>query len=234
MLYPFQNLHTPYTIPSAEPEPEPEPFSRRLSRRLISSQRMVQNLMIPTNPQPTLTTTQRTSTVTTQLQTSLSDRRTNLLKLLKESFHNESPAEDLQFNEMFSESPAPNPWVIDTAEFEIVPAVPGEYTPAEEVSEDNREGNNIDTNVPVPVQFSPVPAVPDVTTVPNDRLARQPKNTMDLTYQVENTLDEENYVSQTSKVKGNCLERCVHGFCLQEDDFTMFGVCVDECKSLCL
>ena len=237
----MQNFRTPYTIPFAEPEPEPEPFTRRLSRRLITRQRTTQNqiknLRITTTPPPVLTTTKKV--VITPPRTPLPDRRKNLLKLLNESFPNFASAEDLQFDEIFSESAAPNPWAIDTAQFEIVPAVPSKDTPdivrvAKDVSEDNRKKKVLFTIAPVLRQFSPVPAVPDVTTAPDDSLIRQPKNTLRLSDDVDNTLEEQKVDSEKNVNKeGSCLERCVQHFCLPEEDLSMFSNCVDKCKTFC-
>jgi len=241
------NFRTPYTSPIAEPEPEPEPFNRRLSRRLINRQRtiknQIQNLMIPTStaPPPVLTTTQsqKVPTVTTPLQATLPERRKIILKLLNESFSNSVPAEDLQFDEIFSESVSPNPWAIDTAQFEIVPAVPSRDTPdvvrvPKDVSGDNKQEKDLFI-VPVPRQFSPVPAVPDVTTAPDDKLPRQPKNTLSLNNEVGNTLEEQKVKNQkTMNKEGKCLERCVQQFCIPEDDLGMFSNCVDKCKTFCL
>merc|ERR1712106_514451 len=233
------NFRTPYTIPFAEPEPEPEPFTRRLSRRLIDRRRTIQNkiqnMVITTTTTPTLTTTQRLSTVTTPPRTILPERRKNLLKLLDESFPTSAPTEDLQLDEIFSESSAPNPWTIDTAQFEIVPAVPSKETPdilrvAKELSKDNRKEKDVYTIAPVLRQFSPVPAVPDVTTSPDDGLVRQPKNTQDLSDNIDNSLEKQKDVNK----KGMCAERCVQQFCLSEEDLSMFSTCVDKCKTFCL
>merc|ERR550519_2631254 len=91
----YWNHQTRYKVPVAEPEPEPEPFvqlfpssslaepeplSRRLSRRLVNRQRLLQSLLVTTTTPPG----QRTSTA----GTSLINRRTNLLRLLQSSFPN--------------------------------------------------------------------------------------------------------------------------------------------------
>jgi len=200
--------------------------------------------VITTTPSPpVLTTTQRSSTVTTPLTITLPDRRNNLLKLLNESFLNSTLAEDLQFDEIFSESSkaASNPWAIDAAQFEIVPAVPSKGTPdivrvAKEVSEDNSEKDTF-MIAPVPRQFmfSPVPAVPDVTTAPDDRLARRPKNTLELSDDFDNIIEVQKNTSENNMNKeGSCIERCVQQFCLPEEGLSMFSTCVDKCQAFCL
>jgi hypothetical protein len=191
--------------------------------------------MISTTPPRVLTTTQISSTVTT-LQTTLPDRKTNIMKLLEESFPSSAAADDLQFGEIFSASSATNPWAIDTAQFEIVPAVPSQNAPviAQEVSEDSRKKTDLVKQNHVPRQFSPVPAVPVVTAAPGDKIARQPKNKLRTSDVDDNQLEEEKVAIETLNKNGICLEKCVQQFCIPEEDLSMFSNCVDKYKTLCL
>ena len=164
------------------------------------------------------------STLPTTLETSLPSKRTNILKLPEESF----PPSD-QFEEIFPSLTAANPWDIDTAQFEIVPAVPSQDI-ARVLKEVSDEGNlvkqkNVDTR-----QFNPVPAVPELTI--DDKQARQPKNIVALSHEVENNIDEEKAVVETL-INGNCLDKCVQQFCLLEEDLSLFSNCVGKCKTFC-
>ena len=33
---------------------------------------------------------------------------------------------------------------------------------------------------------------------------------------------------------GKCLEKCVQQFCITDKDFSLFGSCVEKCKSFCV
>merc|ERR1711936_1171376 len=212
--YRHWNHRTSYQVPLAEPEPEPEPMrtflshisfakpepgSTRLSRRLITRQRLAQNLLRSTTASPVVAATQRSSTST---ETSFIQRRTNLLRLLQSSFPNASPAEDLQINgKVQSNSSINNTWHIDTAQFEIVPAVPVQEEETAEFTETDLVTNSLVLN-----QFSAVPAVPEATTASLDKLIRQPKNAKELLEEVDNNITENIFNEK-------CSEKCFKYFC---------------------
>ena len=216
----LQGLTSPYRIPL--PEPEPEPVQRRLSRRLISTKN--QNIIAkPMNTTTIITTTQRPLTLATTALASVTDRRTNILKLLEQSFPDAKPKENTDFNEIFEEAASPNPWAINSAQFDIIPAVPFEDV-AESLTVKNKEEEN---PAPVPRQFIPVPAVPDNT----QDIERQPKkvfqlNSVDI---IENSGTNPNKVSPTRQ----CFVKCTEQFCLPNSDLSKYASCEGKCKTFC-
>merc|ERR1712106_909718 len=109
---PFRSwtLPQPYSLPF--PEPEPEPVSRRISRRVInrknqqlraSSRPPPSPLSPPTPPSPPSPPTTTNSPLSAPEQKSLTNRDTNIMKLLEESFPNSAPPEDKLFGEIFSD-----------------------------------------------------------------------------------------------------------------------------------
>ena len=114
----------------------------------------------------------------------------------------------------------PSPWSIDTAQFQIVAAVPDHDKVDKENIDAKIEGNALLS------KFMPVPAVPSV---PDDMLGRQPKNI------VEDIDDVINIVKVEENDKnGRCLEKCVEQFCIPDKDFSLFSSCVGKCKSFCV
>merc|ERR1712106_279343 len=84
---PFRSwtLPQPYSLPI--PEPEPEPFSRRISRRVVNTKNQQLTLSrTPPSPQSPPTTT--SSPLTRPQQQPLTNRNTNVLKLLEDSLPN--------------------------------------------------------------------------------------------------------------------------------------------------
>ena len=219
----LQGLYNPYKIPL--PEPEPEPLQRRLSRRLISNQNqnLIKSRAKPTTATSILATPQRSLTLATSAPVSVTDRRTNILKLLETSFPDAKPKENTDFDEIFVETVTPNPWAINPAQFDIVPAVPSKDV-AEDLFVNNKKKED---PVPFPRQFSPVPAVPDDT----HDIDRQPKKVLQL-----NGVDNiDNNVRNTKKgsLPRNCLGKCLDQFCLPVSDLSLYGNCEDKCKTFC-
>ena len=219
----LQGLYNPYKIPL--PEPEPEPLQRRLSRRLISNQNqnLIKSRAKPTTATSILATTQSSLTLATSAPVSVTDRRTNILKLLETSFPDAKPKENTDFDEIFVETVTPNPWAINPAQFDIVPAVP-----SKDVAE-NLFVNNKEKEDPVPFarQFSPVPAVPDDT----QDIERQPKKVLQLNSAdtIENSGTNPKIVSPTRK----CFEKCIEQFCLPISDLGNYESCEGKCKIFC-
>ena len=155
-----------------------------------------------------------------------------------ESFTVSKPAEHLQLDVIFTDTSVSNPWVINDAEFKIVPAVPSKDTNvilrvAKEVSEDNKKKRDSLPLVSVPRQFIPVPAVPYVTTAPDDNFDRKPKATLGLSQEVDNALEEQKASSKKNE-GGECIEKCIRQFCLPEKDLSKFSTCAEKCKNFCL
>jgi len=219
------SLNTPYNIPSPEPEPEPEPVRILLSKRLTRKTK-VQNLMILSTTQPSVLTTQPTVLTTQQISSTV--------KSVQQS-------RTLPPTDIFARTSPPNPWDIDTAQFDIVPAVPDEVVSnrraVSEVLEVSTDGKNLVTNLIVLNQFSPVPAVPNVTSSPKNKLTRQPKNT----FGKENKPGKTNEDGKTTNdseneivyKKGDCQERCAHTFCDPKEDINISSTCIEKCKFLC-
>ena len=114
----------------------------------------------------------------------------------------------------------PTPWFIDTAQFQIVAAVP------EQDMEDRKDFNEKVEGIDIPSQFMPVPAVPSV---PSDTLSRQPKNIVEV---VDGVVDIVNLEKSENKSR-RCLEKCIQQFCIPDKDISMFSSCVEKCKSFC-
>jgi len=224
-------LSNPYRIPMAEPEPEPS--QRRLSRRLISTK--TQNL-VRSKAQLTPAAAVAASTVLTALTASTAssgsisstapviNRKMNIIKLLEESFPSAKPTESTEYDEIFSVPPILNTWDIDTAQFDIVPAVPTDDT-AIIVSADSDEKYSSS----VSRQFSPVPAVPDIT----EEISRQPKKVLD-----SRNINIEDGVTKANETKvkdtDNCEEKCIEQFCLPQDDLSMLSKCENKCRNFCV
>jgi hypothetical protein len=210
------SLNQPYSFafPQPEPEPMPEPLARRkISRRLISSKNQRLRVL------PTTTTTPENEPLLTAAN------------ILRESSPNPTLVEDNLFDDIFSEESTPSPWAIDTAQLDIVPAVPDQ-------EDDNLEKEEFKDkivlrmeDIGIPSQFQPVPAVPSD---PSNNLARQPKNILGGGNGVVNTVEEEEGVDITEDKNSECLEKCVQQFCIPDKDFSLFSNCVEKCKSFCL
>ena len=221
------------------PEPEPEPVSSRISRRVIN--RKNQQLKSfsrqpPSPPSPPSPPTATNSPLSTPEQQSLTNRNTNILKLLEESFPNSAPpAEDNLFGEIFSDFSTRSPWSIDTAKFEIVPAVPatGEIRVAKEASGGKKQREDINQENRDFIQFSPVPAVPTIASASIEMQARQPKNILETGDSVKNSIKDEGAFSEAETKKDGCLEKCVQQFCLPDKNLSLFSNCVEKCKTLC-
>lgn len=215
------SLTNPYKIPL--PEPEPEPIQRRLSRRLISTQNqnIIKSIKKPTTPTTIVTTTQRSLTLTTLVSTM--DRRTNILKLLEESFPKAKQKQNEDFGEIFVEPASPKPWAINPAKFDIVPAVPAEDA-AEVLTVINKNKEN---PFQVPRQFSPVLAVPEDT----QDIDRQPKTVL----QLNDVGDLENSFTSAKKkiLPRKCIEKCVDHFCISKDDLNIYQNCENKCNTFC-
>merc|ERR1711892_4139 len=182
-----------YRIPFAEPEPEP--IARRLSRRIAGNEKLLQRVVTSTTPSSIqLSITPRPSIAVTSTQAILPERRKS--NELKDSLPSSVTAEDLLFDEIFSDSSEDKSWMIDGTQFDIVPAVPSKATKEivrvpKEVSEDNMGVKNI------PAKFMPVPAVPDPPAAPKSALS----------------LEDTNGSARLQAAPGLCLDKCVQQFC---------------------
>jgi len=199
------SLSRPFSLPLPEPEPEPEPvsFANRKSRRI--------NQMLKVLPTTTKTTTTTTTTTTiTKTTTTTTKTTTEYIR---------APREDI-----LSMS-TPSPWSINTAQFQIVVAVP-EYDMGDEKDFNENIVDEKVEEIDIPRQFMPVPAVPNVS---SDTLSRQPKNI------VEGVDDAVNIVNLEKSENKNrrCLEKCVQQFCIPDKDISMFSSCVEKCKNFC-
>jgi len=198
----FSNYLPGYSVPLAEPEPQPEPF-----RRWTLSQPFRLPLPEP-EPEPETLVSRKLQPVNQKLRllpTTTTTSTTEYTRALVE--------DDLSLS-------IPSPWSIDTAQFQIVAAVPDHDKVDKENIDAKIEGNALLS------KFMPVPAVPSV---PDDMLGRQPKNI------VEDIDDVINIVKVEENDKnGRCLEKCVEQFCIPDKDFSLFSRCVGKCKSFCV
>jgi hypothetical protein len=219
-----RNTHYPYTIPF--PQPEPEPLARRLFRRLVRNQSQDQNLDPAKSTKYPVTTTLGTPTVKATIRTSLPER-TNISKIQEETLSSSEKVD----NSIFYTSSESNPWLINTAQFDIVPAVPSKHTAnniekvPKDMSEDSRDEKDLVKQNYDHKQFIPVAAVPDATTASVNKISREPQNALKI-------IEED--TGENKKVPGDdtsCLEKCSEQFCVAES-FTISN-CVDMCKTLC-
>ena len=121
----------------------------------------------------------------------------------------------------------PNPWFIDTAQFQIVAAVPEHEHDKERVDKEVVIDSKAEEDG-IPSKFMPVPAVPSGT---DDMLSRQPKNIVEDIDDVVNIVKEE---EDENDKNGICLEKCVQQFCISDKDFSLFSNCVEKCKNFCV
>jgi len=218
----FSNYLPRYSVPFAEPEPQPEPFRRWTLSRPFGlplpepepepvPETLVTRKLRPLNQQLRLPPTTSTTTTTTT---------TEYIRALVGVKESVIPVED--------DVLTPSPWSIDTAQFQIVAAVPEH----DKERVDNEGVNeNIDTKVEkneIPSKFMPVPAVPSGT---DDMLSRQPKNIVEDNDDVVNFAKEE---EDENDKNGKCLEKCVQQFCITDKDLSLFSSCVEKCKSFCV
>jgi len=204
---PFRSwtLSRPFSLPLPEPEPEPEPipFANRKSRRINQKLRVL----------PTTTTTTKTTTTTTAPPPPRTIATIRTIMTTKEYIR------ELEKNTL--SMPTPSPWSIDTAQFQIVAAVPEHDREREEKKGFNEKVEELE----IPSQFMPVPAVPSL----GDMLGRKPKKILDNVDDVVNKVKEEDTEVKNRK----CLEKCVPQFCIQDKEFNLFSSCVEKCKSFC-
>jgi len=120
----------------------------------------------------------------------------------------------------------PSPWSINTAQFQIVAAVPDHDMEDEKDFNENIVDEKVEEIDIIPSQFMPVPAVPSV---PSDTLSRQPKNIVEGVDDVVNIVNLEKSENKNRR----CLEKCVQQFCIPDKDISMFSSCVEKCKSFC-
>jgi len=193
-------LSRPFSLPLPEPEPEPEPVrsANRKSRRINQKLRV-----FPTTTTTTKTTTATTTPPPTRTITTIATTTTTIEYIRELSMS------------------TPNPWSIDTAQFQIVAAVPEHDREREEKEGFNEKVEELE----IPSQFMPVPAVPSL----GDMLGRQPKKILDNVDDVVNKVKEEESEDKNRK----CLEKCVPQFCIQDKEFNLFSSCVEKCKSFC-
>merc|ERR1711892_1419608 len=214
-----------YRIPFAEPEPEP--IARRLSRRIVGNENMLQPVVTSTTPSSIqLSTSPRPSIAATSTQAILPERRKS--NELEDSLPSSVTAEDLLFDEIFSDSSEDKSWMIDGTQFDIVPAVPSKATKEivrvpKEVSEDNMGESNQFKNIPA--KFMPVPAVPDPTVSPKSDLSRQPKSALS----IEDTKGES---ARLQAAPALCLDKCVQQFCDPQSDLGISN-CEAKCDIFC-
>merc|ERR1712226_1515593 len=113
----FSNYLSRYSVPFAEPEPQPEPF-----RRWTLSQSYGLPLPEPEpEPVPETQVTRKLRRLNQQLRlppttTTTTTSTTEYIRALVDVKESDIPVED----EVFT----PSPWSIDTAQFQIVAAVP--------------------------------------------------------------------------------------------------------------
>jgi len=190
-------LSLPFSLPLPEPEPEPEPvpFANRKSRRINQKLRVF--------PTTTKTTTATTTPPPTRTITTIATTTTTIEYIRELSMS------------------TPSPWSIDTAQFQIVAAVPEHDREREEKEGFNEKVEELE----IPSQFMPVPAVPSL----GDMLGRKPKKILDNVDDVVNKVNEKDTEDKNRK----CLEKCVPQFCIQDKEFNLFSSCVEKCKSFC-
>jgi len=204
---PFRSwtLSRPFSLPLPEPEPEPEPvpFANRKSRRINQKLRVL----------PTTTTTTKTTTTTT------APPPPRTIATIRTTMTTKEYIRELEKDTLSMSTPSP--WSIDTAQFQIVAAVPEHDREREEKEGFNEKVEELE----IPSQFMPVPAVPSL----GDMLGRQPKKILDNVDDVLNKVREE----ETEDKNRKCLEKCVPQFCIQDKEFNLFSSCVEKCKSFC-
>jgi len=146
-------LSRPFSLPLPEPEPEPEPepvpFANRKSRRIN------QKLRVLSTTTTTATTTPPPTRTIATIKTTTTTTKEYIRELEKDTVSLSTPS----------------PWSIDTAQFQIVAAVPERDREREEKKGFNEKVEELE----IPSQFMPVPAVPSF----GDMLGRQPKKILD-------------------------------------------------------
>jgi len=230
------NMHYPYRIPFAQPEPEP--VARRLFRRLVTSQNQnkVTNqnrnqnqnknkMLNPVKSTKSKPTTTSGKSKVTDPRKIVSTKRTIILNQQDNIFSN---SDDNKFATIILDRSS---WPVDTAQFDIIPAVPSKKTTKgiervpKNMSEDNIDDKDIVTQNYEPKQFSPVPAVPHATTASADKLAKAPEDSPKMS---EEDSGENRMLSDQDE---SCIEKCSQQFCVE--DSLSLSSCVDKCSSLC-
>merc|ERR1712179_725014 len=214
----FLNLLQRYSVPMAEPEPQPEPFRRWSLSRPFS-------LPLPEpEPEPVSVASRKsrrinqmlrvlsTTTATTTTTTTKTTAKTTTVYI-------RAPREDIP------SISTPSPWSINTAQFQIVAAVPDHDMGDKKDFNENIVDAKVE-EIDIPSQFMPVPAVPSV---PSDALSRQPKNIVEGVDDIVNIANLE----KSENKNGKCLEKCIQQFCIPDKDISIFSSCVEKCKSFC-
>jgi len=210
----FANLLPRYSVPMAEPEPQAEPFRRWSMSRPFS-------LPLPEpepEPEPVSVATRKSRRINQMLRvlpTTTSTTTTTTTTTTTEYIR--APREDTLST--------PSPWSINTAQFQIVAAVPDHDMEDEQDFNENIVDEKVE-EMDIPSHFMPVPAVPSV---PSETLSRKPKNIVE---GVDNVVDIVNLEKSENKNR-RCLEKCVQQFCIPDKDISMFSSCVEKCKSFC-
>jgi hypothetical protein len=193
----------PDPVPEPMPEPMPEPSpARRVSRRIMNTQILASSTIAKSSLAKISSPAPEPATKT-------------------ESYNNDTvfsysvKTEKTLVDKIFADTPKERTWAIDTDKFHILPAVPAISSSKtvripKEVSDDEKSDN--DKNKKIPEEFSPVPAVPNITTSP---LPREPKSSLG---QAE---------------PPHCLTKCVHLFCAEQGPLTSEGICQEKCAAFC-
>merc|ERR1712013_939726 len=200
----FANLLPRYSVPLAEPEPQSEPFRRWTLSRPFS-------LPLP-EPEP--------EPEPVPFANRKSRRINQKLRVFPTTTTTATTTPPIEYIRGLSMS-TPNPWSIDTAQFQIVAAVPEHDREREEKEGFNEKVEELE----IPSQFMPVPAVPSL----GDMLGRKPKKILDNVDDIVNKVKEEDTEDKNRK----CLEKCVPQFCIQDKELNLFSSCVEKCKSFC-
>jgi hypothetical protein len=194
------------------------------------------------------TTTPRTATTTTRTTPRTTSRITTQRPTTSRPRVSVTPE---QFSRVFEQTEK-NPYLsIDTKRFPVLAAVPGSailenqanedvtglsqalvIDPTKEVSEDV---------VHIPEEFSPVPAVPDVSTHSNRHEVRGDEIAMSddlnddtlVNNEAHNDVVINNASSILRKQFKRCHGKCVQKFCLPVEEIPVYESCSNKCKGIC-
>ena len=187
-----------YRIPLAEPEQQQV---KRVSRRIVGTQRLPVSVTDDTAVKRPSTTFTPATAATSSTATSPSTGSSSSTEIPIDVDTN--TPENRLFDKTFIDVSEQPSWSIDTARFNIIPAVPSDEAVRvpNEVSEEQKF-KSVEKET-ITAEFSPVPAVP-VTTAAS-------------------------LVSSTSEVLPvSCQGDCVQQFCSHSD-----RICQDKCKTIC-
>jgi len=166
-------------------------------------------------------------------QTNASSRRSSQLL-------NQTPQQEIQMS---------NPYLtIDTDKFAVIAAVPEVKIPKQNARISSaRVPKNItpgqEASILIPNRFSPVPAVPTVTSDVDHSDSVQVEDVANTVEEVRvevlteptTVYKESNFLAPSRERKQfkRCHGKCVQKFCLPIEDLGVFDKCTEKCKGIC-